>query len=88
MQIYTRRGYERFDYFLEMHMDTLNLSITGMSCGHCVARVKETLDALPGVHAEQVTIGTASVSYDAKAQSAETIARAVSEAGYPASPVR
>ena len=69
-------------------MDTLNLTIAGMSCGHCVARVKQTLEALPGVHADQVTIGAASVSYDAKAQSAETIARAVSEAGYPASPAR
>ena len=65
-------------------MEKLSLTISGMSCAHCVARVKQTLAALPGVHADDVSIGAASVSYDASVESADAIAKAVSEAGYPA----
>ena len=28
-------------------MDKLNIAIEGMSCGHCVARVRKTLEAAP-----------------------------------------
>lgn len=65
-------------------MDKLTLAIEGMTCGHCVARVKQTLAATPGVHVDEVSIGGASVSYDAAATSPEKIASAVSAAGYPA----
>jgi copper chaperone CopZ len=65
-------------------MEKLHLSINGMSCGHCVARVRQTLAALPGVHVHDVDIGAATLTYDASVGSAEAIANAVSEAGYPA----
>jgi copper chaperone CopZ len=65
-------------------MEKLTLAIDGMSCGHCVARVKQTLAAAPGVHVDDVSIGSASVTFDAAATSAEKIAGAVSAAGYPA----
>ena len=65
-------------------METLQLAINGMSCGHCVAMVKQTLAALPGVQVTQVDIGAATVTYDASKESAEAIASAVSDAGYPA----
>jgi copper chaperone CopZ len=65
-------------------MGKLTLAIDGMSCGHCVARVKQTLAAAPGVHVDDVSIGAASVTYDAAVSSAEKIASAVSAAGYPA----
>lgn len=65
-------------------METLRLSINGMSCGHCVAMVKQTLAALPGVQVKGVDIGVATVTYDASMESADAIAKAVSEAGYPA----
>jgi copper chaperone len=65
-------------------MERLTLAIDGMSCGHCVARVKQALAGAPGVHVDAVSIGAASVSYDAAQTSAEKIAGAVSAAGYPA----
>jgi copper chaperone len=65
-------------------MEKLTLAIDEMSCGHCVARVKQTLASVPGVTVEDVSIGSASVAYDAAATAPETIAAAVSAAGYPA----
>jgi P-type Cu+ transporter len=65
-------------------MEELTLAIDGMSCGHCVSRVKQTLTAVPGVHVRDVSIGSASVAYDASATTPEEIATAVSAAGYPA----
>lgn len=65
-------------------MDKLTLAINGMSCGHCVSRVKQTLAALPAVQVKDVAIGSASVAYDASATTPEQIAAAVSAAGYPA----
>jgi copper chaperone CopZ len=65
-------------------METLQLDINGMSCGHCVATVKQTLAAVPGVHVDAVDIGAATVTYDASKTRADAIADAVSAAGYPA----
>jgi copper chaperone CopZ len=65
-------------------MEKLSLTISGMSCAHCVAHVKQALAALPGVHADDVGIGVATISYDASMESADAIASAVSAAGYPA----
>jgi copper chaperone CopZ len=65
-------------------MDRMLLEISGMSCGHCVATVKQTLAAMPGVHVDDVNIGSATITYDASKTRAEAIASAVSEAGYPA----
>ena len=65
-------------------MEKLTLAIDGMSCGHCVARVKQTLTALPGVQVNDVAIGSASLAYDSFATTPEKIATAVSAAGYPA----
>jgi copper chaperone CopZ len=63
-------------------MDKLALTIDGMSCGHCVASVRKALAAVPGVHVDDVAIGTATVSYDAKSATPDGIARAVTGAGY------
>jgi P-type Cu+ transporter len=69
-------------------MEKLTLAIEGMSCAHCVGRVKQTLAAMPGVHVNDVAIGSASLTYDAAATTPETIAEAVSAAGYPARATR
>jgi copper chaperone len=65
-------------------MEMLTLAIDGMSCGHCVARVTQTLAAAAGVQVHDVSIGSASLAYDAAISTPETIAAAVSAAGYPA----
>ena len=65
-------------------MEKLTLAIDGMSCGHCVARVKQTLAAVPGVQVNDVAIGSASLAYDSSATTLEKIATALSAACYPA----
>lgn len=63
-------------------MQTLHLSITGMSCGHCVARVSKTLSALEGLEVEHVRIGSADLRFDPQRQSLEGILEAVRDVGY------
>ncbi len=63
-------------------MQTLNLTIDGMSCGHCVARVTKTLGAMDGLEVEAVHIGSASLRYDPERRSVDDILGAVRDAGY------
>ncbi|THF84806.1 heavy-metal-associated domain-containing protein [Deinococcus sp. KSM4-11] len=62
---------------------TTELTITGMSCGHCVKAVEGALRAVPGVQAVTVDLagGRATVQGDADTQ---TMLAAVSEEGYTA----
>jgi len=57
------------------------LKITGMTCGHCVAAVKEALAAVPGVGEVEVELenGLASIAGDANL---EALLAAVREEGY------
>ena len=68
-------------------METLSLTVGGMSCNHCVARVSKALSALPGVKVDDVSIGSARVTYDPAVVSAAQIAGVLDAAGYPARPV-
>jgi copper chaperone CopZ len=63
-------------------MRSLNLTIGGMSCGHCVARVTKTLAALEGLEVGAVQIGTAELRFDPDRRSIDEILEAVREAGY------
>jgi len=65
--------------------DRLDLTIAGMTCGHCVSAVREALEALPGVNVHRVGIGTASVTLDPQGASPAALVEAVREAGYQAS---
>ena len=67
-------------------MTRTTLKIEGMSCGHCVASVRKTLERLEGVRVETVAVGNATVDYDPAVASPEQIADAVSDAGYTAAP--
>jgi copper chaperone CopZ len=58
------------------------LSISGMSCGHCVQAVREALASVPGVTVEQVRIGAATLSYDPAAVAIDDVVRAIEDAGY------
>ena len=59
-----------------------DLTITGMSCRHCIDAVEGALKALPGLEVEEVGIGRARVQYEAGAVSPDAIEAAVEEAGY------
>lgn len=61
---------------------TIELNLDGLTCGHCVKRVKESLEKRPDVEAAEVTIEHAQVTGSA---SAEALIATVEEAGYGAS---
>ncbi len=65
-------------------MENLNIMISGMSCGHCVAAVSSALKKIDGVELKNVAVGSASVSYDPAVTSADDIRAAIDDAGYPA----
>jgi copper chaperone len=65
-------------------MNTLQLSISGMTCGGCVNSVQNVLAALPGVQSATVTLnpGQASVVYDPARIEPAALAQAVIDAGF------
>jgi copper chaperone CopZ len=65
-------------------METLSLSIRGMSCGNCARGVERTLSATQGVSKATVDLaaGSATVQYDAGKVTPETLAAAVRKLGY------
>lgn len=58
-------------------------SVTGMSCAACVARVEKAVGAVPGVSGCSVSLLTHSMTVDGDA-AAETVVKAVADAGYGA----
>ena len=68
-------------------MTPLNLTIDGMSCGHCVMNVQKALRALDGVDVQQVLVGSAALSYDPAKRTVEDILDAIRDQGYQPQPV-
>jgi copper chaperone len=68
-------------------MRSLTLHISGMSCGHCLNAVNRAIAGLEGVKIGSVRIGRAEVEYDDAIVQPEAIIRAITDAGYPATPV-
>lgn len=65
-------------------MTNLTLSITGMSCGHCLNAVRQALEGTDGVKVHSVRIGRAEVGYDPARTNPDSIIAAVTDAGYEA----
>jgi copper chaperone len=63
-------------------METTTIAIDGMSCGGCVSKVQGALRGVPGAHVEAVSVGSATVSYDASRTSPTMLAQAIHNAGY------
>ncbi|WP_297119581.1 copper-exporting P-type ATPase CopA [uncultured Enterobacter sp.] len=59
----------------------INLTLDGLSCGHCVKRVKESLEQRPDVESAEVTVDSAVVTGSA---SADALIDTVKRAGYGA----
>lgn len=66
-------------------MATLNFVIENMHCSSCVRSVMETINALPGTHAEEVRVGAARVITEADPAQIE---EALGATGYPAHVLR
>jgi Cu+-exporting ATPase len=60
---------------------TINLTLDGLTCGHCVKRVKESLEQRPDVDHAKVTVEHAEVTGSA---SAEALIDTIKQAGYGA----
>lgn len=65
-------------------MNTLKLTIDGMSCHHCLNRVQKALATIPNVQITSVQIGQATLQYDPAQHAPEAIAEAVTRSGYRA----
>lgn len=62
------------------------ISVDGMHCNHCKARVENALKALKGVKKFEVSLenGSATVAYVAKKITPDTIASVITQSGFEA----
>jgi len=67
-------------------VETAHLSISGMTCGKCRAKVEAALEGAEGLRSAEVLQqeGRATLRYDPEVTSPEALASVVSDAGYPA----
>lgn len=64
-------------------MTTTTVTVSGMTCGHCAASVREEIGDIPGVRAVDVDVASGTVKIDSEqAVEAAAIKAAVEEAGY------
>lgn len=64
-------------------MSTQSFTVTGMTCGHCVASVKEEVSEVAGVQEVDVVLETGQVTVTSAEPLDESAVRAaVEEAGY------
>lgn len=64
-------------------MSTTTVTVTGMTCGHCVSSIREEISSIPGVTAVDVDLTSGRVEIDSETPVEQAdIARAVDEAGY------
>ena len=62
----------------------LELTVEGMSCGHCVGRVTKTVQDIDAGAKVEIDLATKKVRIDSNADAAR-IAAAIGAAGYPVS---
>lgn len=64
-------------------MSQSNYTVTGMTCGHCVASVTEEINEIPGVTDVEVDLPTGAVTVTSTGPIDDALVRvAVEEAGY------
>ena len=67
-------------------MANIKLRVTGMTCGHCQAKVEKALRGIAGVYSAIVDLpdGEAEVDFDDDSVTTEQLVAAVTKAGYSA----
>ena len=63
-------------------MADIAIRVEGMSCMHCVMRVKKAVESLKGILSSDVQIGLVKVTFDETAVKKEDIEEAITTAGY------
>jgi copper chaperone len=78
------RGLEKrgFAPYLGSVSKHISLRVEGMTCGGCVAAVRNVVSRQPGVSSPQVEIGKVELDLDEAVGSVENIREAVKKAGY------
>lgn len=64
------------------------ITISGMTCGHCVMSVKKELGKVDGVTVNEVKIGSAAVTVDETKVTDQVLQHAVEEAGYTVASIK
>lgn len=67
-----------------LKMQTINLKITGMSCGACVGHVSKALQSAPGVSSAVVDLASQSARVEGQNLDVAQLQKAVEEEGYQA----
>ncbi len=63
-------------------MEQQTYTVQGMTCGHCVASVREEVGEVPGVSSVEVVLETGAVTVSGDGVSGDAVRAAVEEAGY------
>lgn len=63
-------------------MTTIKIGIDGMSCQHCVMRVRKAIEALSGIEKLTVEVGQADITFDETKIQQKDIENTVVKAGY------
>ncbi|MEJ2684030.1 MAG: copper ion binding protein [Candidatus Sulfobium sp.] len=63
-------------------MSDATIQVDGMSCQHCVMRVKKAVESLSGVGDLSVEVGQVKVSFDESKVQKKDIEEAIVKAGY------
>ena len=67
-------------------MTDITINVGGMSCMHCVMRVKKALESVKGILSSDVQIGTVRVTLDETVAKKQDIEAAIIKAGYTVAP--
>ncbi len=67
-------------------MSTLDFTVTGMTCQHCVASVTEEVAEVTGVSGVDVDLASGALRVTGEDVDGERVRAAVAEAGYSATP--
>jgi copper chaperone CopZ len=72
-----------FNHSIEsMKRKTSTIELGGMSCDHCLDRVKRALERTTGVEVLDLKIGSAHIAYDPATVGREEIDKAIEEEGF------
>jgi copper chaperone len=76
---------ERREQFVVSMMEHVTVTAPDISCGHCVATVKNAVGALAGVTSVEADVATkrVEIDFDPSRVSLAQIEAALDEAGYP-----
>ena len=67
-------------------MEQRSYTVTGMTCGHCVASVTEEVTEVPGVASVDVQLESGTLTVSGEGISDDAVRAAVEEAGYAVAP--